>query len=245
MLDRASYYLSLNRYLPLPKNNPLHPHESSRGVHLNILLPECNTETVDSESAENRKDRVGSTHERSQLNAAISWRKYLTLLIVSRLFEEVGLANMFNAAGKRLQRKNPSVVPVKTSSLSEIGFNPSVALKKLFAHISACWVLFELSWYTSFLLFISTWFEILKIYHYFITDAHNEKIISATEGSGVKFNIPSPDMQKDKISVAEERCGIPKVKRKIINVKLRNSCYTSNIYRLDFFLNKDLRINEL
>lgn len=40
-------------------------------------------------------------------------------------------------------------------------------------------------------------------------------------------------MQKDEISVAEERGDVPKVKHKNIYVKLINSYFTCNIYRLD------------
>ena len=60
--------------------------------------------------------------------------------------------------------------------------------------------------------------EIPKIYHPFITGAHNEKIKAFTEGAGVKVNIPPLSVPKDEISVAGERDGVLKVKQAIIQV---------------------------
>ena len=60
--------------------------------------------------------------------------------------------------------------------------------------------------------------EIPKVFHPFITGAHNEKIKSLTEGSGVKVNIPPLSVQKDEISIAGERDGVLKVKLAIIQV---------------------------
>lgn len=60
--------------------------------------------------------------------------------------------------------------------------------------------------------------EIPKVFHPFITGAHNEKIKSFTEGSGVKVNIPPLSVQKDEISIAGERDGVLKVKLAIIQV---------------------------
>lgn len=61
--------------------------------------------------------------------------------------------------------------------------------------------------------------DIPKVFHPFITGAHNEKIKALTEGSGVKVNIPPLSVQKDEISVAGERDGVLKVKMAIIQVK--------------------------
>ena len=60
--------------------------------------------------------------------------------------------------------------------------------------------------------------DIPKVFHPFITGAHNEKIKSFTEGSGVKVNIPPLSVQKDEISIAGERDGVLKVKLAIIQV---------------------------
>jgi hypothetical protein len=63
--------------------------------------------------------------------------------------------------------------------------------------------------------------EIPKVFHPFITGAHNEKIKAFTEGSGVKVNIPPLSVQKDEISIAGERDGVLKVKLAIIQVIAR------------------------
>lgn len=62
--------------------------------------------------------------------------------------------------------------------------------------------------------------DIPKIYHPFITGAHNEKIRAFSEGSGVKINIPPLSVQKDEISIAGERDGVLKAKQAILQVKL-------------------------
>jgi len=60
--------------------------------------------------------------------------------------------------------------------------------------------------------------EIPKIYHPFITGAHNENIRAFTEGSGVKVNVPPLSVFKDEISIAGEKDGVLKVKRAIIQI---------------------------
>lgn len=58
--------------------------------------------------------------------------------------------------------------------------------------------------------------EIPKIYHPFITGAHNEKIRAFTDGTGVKVNIPPLSVQKDEISIAGEKDGVLKVKEAVL-----------------------------
>lgn len=62
--------------------------------------------------------------------------------------------------------------------------------------------------------------EIPKIYHPFISGAHNEKIKALTDGTGVKVNIPPLTVMKDEISIAGERDGVLKVKHAILQVLL-------------------------
>ncbi|XP_057372624.1 vigilin-like [Daphnia carinata] len=73
--------------------------------------------------------------------------------------------------------------------------------------------------------------EIPKIYHPFITGAHNETIKSLTEGSGVKVNIPPLSVQKDEISIAGERDGVLKVKHAIIQIyeEMKRKCATVSV----------------
>ena len=60
--------------------------------------------------------------------------------------------------------------------------------------------------------------EIPKIYHPFVTGAHNEKIRAFTDGTGVKVNIPPASVSKDEISIAGEKDGVLKVKQAILQV---------------------------
>lgn len=68
--------------------------------------------------------------------------------------------------------------------------------------------------------------EIPKIYHPFITGAHNEKIKTITEGLGVKVNIPPLSVHKDEISIAGERDGVLKAKHAILHVTRLDSLFT-------------------
>ncbi|EFX88840.1 hypothetical protein DAPPUDRAFT_234231 [Daphnia pulex] len=73
--------------------------------------------------------------------------------------------------------------------------------------------------------------EIPKVFHPFITGAHNEKIKAFTEGSGVKVNIPPLSVQKDEISIAGERDGVLKVKLAIIQIyeEMKRKCATVSV----------------
>jgi len=73
--------------------------------------------------------------------------------------------------------------------------------------------------------------EIPKIYHPFITGAHNEKIRAFTDGTGVKINIPPLSVQKDEISIAGEKDGVIKAKQAILAIfeEMKRKCATVSV----------------
>lgn len=73
--------------------------------------------------------------------------------------------------------------------------------------------------------------EVPKIYHPFITGAHNERIRTITEGLGVKVNIPPLSVHKDEISIAGERDGVLKAKHAILQIyeEMKRKCATVSV----------------
>ncbi|XP_059350471.1 uncharacterized protein LOC132087705 [Daphnia carinata] len=112
-----------NSYLPLPLNNALDPHKAAEGCAVthycqNVLL---NQLILYRQKMEKIKWVL---HMGDPIELCFTLTEIFDVIDCSGLSDEVGLANMLSAAGKRLSEEAESVIFVETSSWSK--FAPTV-----------------------------------------------------------------------------------------------------------------------
>ncbi|XP_059485488.1 vigilin [Neocloeon triangulifer] len=73
--------------------------------------------------------------------------------------------------------------------------------------------------------------DVPKVYHPFISGAHNDNLTALTSETGVRINIPPLSVQKDEITIAGEKEGVLLAKQRILSIynEMAKKCTTVSV----------------